>query len=1240
MELTPDTGSPRPVPVRAVLIANRGAIARRVARTLKRLGVRSVVVHSDADRGSLHVTDADEAVPLGGSRPAESYLRTEKILEAAKRTGAEAIHPGYGFLSENADFAEACEHAGITFIGPTPEQMRAFGLKHTARELAARHNVPLTPGSSLLADAREALKEADRIGYPVMLKSTAGGGGIGMRLCRDAKELEAAWDSVERLATANFGHAGAYVERFVECGRHVEVQIAGDGTGAVIAVGDRDCSAQRRHQKVIEEAPAPDIPDAIRAELHACAVRLCAAVKYRSVGTVEFLYDAAREEFYFLEVNTRLQVEHGVTEEVTGIDLVEWMVRLAMGEPLSSVAGPLESWPRVPEGHSMQARVYAENPVADFRPSTGVLSRADFPAIRDIARVETWVERGTEVTALYDPMLAKIITRGADREDARQRLLDALDLTALEGLVTNVDYLAAVASSQEFARGAVDTGFLGRFTYGPGALEILEAGAHTTVQDWPGRTGYWDVGVPPSGPMDALSFRIGNALLGNPPDAAGIEYTFTGPALRFHADTTVCLTGGDLPATLEGRPVACWQPFPVRAGQVLRIGACAGAGLRGYLCVRGGIEATPYLGSRATFDLGRFGGPFGRALLPGDVVHVGMGDPQVAHTGGDRTPPAPPASPVSMARHWDIGVLYGPHGAPDFFAQDDIETLFSATYTVHHNSSRTGVRLKGPKPEWARADGGEAGLHPSNIHDNAYAVGAIDFTGDMPILLGPDGPSLGGFVCPAVTAQAELWKLGQLRPGDTVRFHRWDAAHAAAALEQQEHVIATIATTGAIPEERAAVSLAFGALRASVFDPDAAVLERVAARGAHPGLCLRRQGDAHLLVEYGPLELDLTLRARVQALLEALAAGSTPGILECTPGIRSLQIHFDPRRLPLTRLIDLVLELDAALPPADALRFPSRIVHMPLSWDDEAIHRVIERYMTAVRADAPWCPSNIEFIRRINGLGSIEDVKRIVFDASYLVLGLGDVYLGAPVATPLDPRHRLVTTKYNPARTWTVDNVVGIGGAYMCVYGMEGPGGYQLFGRTCQVWNTHRVTRDFAQDKPWLLRFFDQIRFYPVSYAELMDFREDFLLGRASLKTEDTTFDLGEYSRFLEENDVEIAAFRATQRQAFAEERARWEEAGLATVEEREDDAPAEDAVIPEGCAGVAAPIAGNVLRVLVEEGDVVEAGQSVAVLESMKMEFPAPAPVGGTVRTLRCKPGGMAQAGQVLMVVERRTEK
>ncbi|MDP1986684.1 biotin carboxylase N-terminal domain-containing protein, partial [Phenylobacterium sp.] len=315
-----------------VLVANRGAIACRILRTLKDMGVASVAVFSDADAGSLHVSQADEAVRIGPAPAAQSYLDVEAILAAARATGAQAIHPGYGFLSENVAFAEACEAAGIAFIGPTPDNIRAFGLKHTARDLAQAQGVPLAPGTDLLTDASVASEAAKAIGFPVILKATAGGGGIGMRVCEDEAAVAEAFAAVTRLAGSNFSDGGVFLERYVRQARHIEVQVFGDGQGNVVALGERDCSLQRRNQKVIEETPAPHLPAATRAALIEAAVRLTSAARYRSAGTVEFLYDAERDDFFFLEVNTRLQVEHGVTEQVTGVDLVAWMIRGAAGD--------------------------------------------------------------------------------------------------------------------------------------------------------------------------------------------------------------------------------------------------------------------------------------------------------------------------------------------------------------------------------------------------------------------------------------------------------------------------------------------------------------------------------------------------------------------------------------------------------------------------------------------------------------------------------------------------------------------------------------------------------------------------------------------------------------------------------------------------------------------------------------------------------------------------------------------
>lgn len=1192
---------------RKVLIANRGAIATRIERTLRRMGVGSVAVYSEADKHSAHVLQADEAVLLGPSPAAQSYLSKERIFAAAQQTGADAIHPGYGFLSENPGFARACAGHGVVFIGPTPEQMDAFGLKHTVRTLARHEGLPLLPGTGLLENLAEAISAAAEIRYPVMLKSSAGGGGIGMRLCRNEQDLMEGFESVQRLSQANFGSAGLFLEKFVEQARHIEVQIFGDGRGRVLALGERDCSVQRRNQKVIEETPAPGLSAPFRQELFDCAERLGRGVQYASAGTVEFIYDNASGEFYFLEVNTRLQVEHGVTEEVTGIDLVEWMVRQAAGSFELPDTRPSAS------GHSIQVRVYAEDPAENFRPGAGMLSHVELPAN---ARVESWVSAGTEVSPFYDSMLAKIIATGHDRADALQALDTALNETRIAGIETNIRYLRQIVRHEAFLAGGVTTAFLRSVPYRRNAITVTEPGTQTTVQDYPGRLGYWHVGVPPSGPMDPLAFRLANRLAGNAERAAGLEMTVSGPSLRFDQETIIAICGADMKPAVNGVPFAMWAAVTVPAGGLLEVAAVHTAGTRAYLAVRGGIDVPAYLDSRSTFILGKFGGHSGRVLRTGDVLHAGT---QTASVPVDVLP----ANFVPQYDgKWEIAVLYGPHGAPDFFTERGIDTFFTTDWKVHYNSDRTGVRLLGPKPEWAREDGGEAGLHPSNIHDNAYAIGTVDFTGDMPVLLGPDGPSLGGFVCPASIVHAELWKMGQLRPGDTLRFRPISLAQAEEMSRALEHSIAELQQPlPTLPEERR----------------ESPVLRSRPAAGIMPALTCRADGDRYLLVEYGPNVLNFHLRFRVHALEERLRAERLPGVIDITPGIRSLQIHYNNLVLSREALLEAVEAIEASLRRQPDVQVPARIVHLPLSWDDPQTQIAIQKYMQSVRPDAPWCPSNIEFIRRINGLNSIEDVHRIVFDASYMVLGLGDVYLGAPVATPTDPRHRLVTTKYNPARTWTPENAVGIGGAYLCVYGMEGPGGYQFVGRTVQMWNTHRTTKDFELGKPWLLRFFDQIRFYPVSAPELLEQREAFPYGRFNVRTEDATFSLTEYDRFLALIADEAAQCKDRQQTAFNEERERWAVQGLkdysSAVPDLVEEAAA-DSGVPEGCDLVRSPVTASVWSVSVQPGERVEAGQRLVVLEAMKMEVAVAAPCAGIVEQLRCSPGSVVSAGQNLVVL------
>ena len=1361
-----------------LLIANRGAIACRILRTLRTLQVKGVAVYSEADAASLHLMQADEAHSLGEGGAAGTYLAVDKILAIAKASGAKAIHPGYGFLSENAAFAQACEDAGIAFVGPTPEQLRVFGLKHTARALAKQHGVPMLEGTELLDSLESAIAAARTIGYPVMLKSTAGGGGIGMRVCRSAEELADSFEAVKRLGQNNFSDAGVFIEKYIQRARHLEVQVFGDGQGEVLALGVRDCSVQRRNQKVLEETPAPNLPHGMAEELCAAAVKLARAVDYRSAGTVEFVFDSEDQRFYFLEVNTRLQVEHGVTEQVWGVDLVSWMVQLAAGDlpPLDQLQAGLK-----PVGHAIQARLYAEDPGRDFQPCPGLLTAADFPpADGRSLRIDTWVEAGCEIPPYFDPMIAKLISWAPTREDASAGLIDALNETRLYGVETNRDYLRQIIVDAPFASGQPWTRCLEDLVYHADTFEVLSGGTQTSVQDYPGRLGYWAVGVPSSGPMDSRALRQGNGLLGNPEGCAALEITMSGPLLRFNTDAVVAVTGAHIPITLDGQSCAMNTALFVSAGSTLSLGTIAGAGVRSYLCVRGGLDVPDYLGSKSTFTLGQFGGHGGRALRAGDVLHIA---PLVERSAGQRIADEALEALTDVRR---MRVIYGPHAAPEYFTEAYIERFFATDWEVHFNSSRTGVRLIGPKPEWVRADGGEAGLHPSNIHDNPYAIGAVDFTGDMPVILGPDGPSLGGFVCPVTIIEADLWQLGQLKAGDRVRFTAVsvEACHAercGSALVREGYIpdaeIPSTATPSsrasslpqgnansrgselvregyisdaenpstatpssrtsslpqgtansrgsefvregyipdaenpstATPSSRASSlpqgpanfrrselvreghlpdaenpSAATPSSRASSLPQGAAnsrgselVREDHIADAEYPStaphssrtspllqgtansrgsevvriedlpspvildigqddkrLVARLSGDTHLLLEIGAPELDLVLRLRGHALMLALEAKALAGVIDLTPGIRSLQVHYRPEQLPLRQLLDIVAgEWDAVCAAKD-LQVASRIVHLPLSWDDPACQLAIEKYMTTVRKDAPWCPSNLEFIRRINDLPNLDEVQRTVFDASYLVMGLGDVYLGAPVATPLDPRHRLVTTKYNPARTWTAENSVGIGGAYMCVYGMEGPGGYQFVGRTLQMWNRYRDVAAF-EGKPWLLRFFDQIRFYPVSADELLRIRRDFPLGRFALNIEHSTLNLADYQAFLSRETEGITAFRARQNAAFNAERERWIANGQADFQSDEGVAPnTEEQPLQPGQQGVDSHIAGNLWQVQVQPGDRVEAGDVLVILESMKMEIPLLAPIAGVVQDVRVQPGSAVRAGQRVVVL------
>jgi 3-methylcrotonyl-CoA carboxylase alpha subunit len=439
--------------INTVLIANRGEIACRIILTLKRMGIRSVAVYSEADRNALHVALADEAHEIGAAPPRESYLNQANILDAAKKSGADAIHPGYGFLSENSSFAEACAKVGVVFIGPPVAAIKAMGSKSEAKALMEKAGVPLVPGYHGADQSLKVLQAAaDKIGYPVLIKASAGGGGKGMKVAASAAEFKDALESAQREAKSAFGDDRVLVEKYLQQPRHIEAQIFGDSHGTIIHLFERDCSIQRRHQKVIEEAPAPGLSAKRRAAIGKAAVEAGRTVGYVGAGTVEFI--AEGENFYFMEMNTRLQVEHPVTEAITGLDLVEWQIKVARGEKLPKKQDELAI-----NGHSMEVRLYAEDPARDFLPQTGTLRHLRFP---EHARVDSGISEGDTVSTHYDPMIAKIITHGADRAEAIARLRRALAATEVGGLATNLEFLQAILRQKDFAAGKVDTGFIER----------------------------------------------------------------------------------------------------------------------------------------------------------------------------------------------------------------------------------------------------------------------------------------------------------------------------------------------------------------------------------------------------------------------------------------------------------------------------------------------------------------------------------------------------------------------------------------------------------------------------------------------------------------------------------------------------------------------------------------------------------------------------------------------------------
>ncbi|GBE85595.1 Putative urea [Sparassis crispa] len=1241
-----------------LLVANRGEIAVRILRTAKRLGIPTIAIYTRSDATAPHVLLADEAValrpedddPVSNSR---GYLDAETIVDVCKDRKVTLVHPGYGFLAENAHFASLLVEAGITWLGPRVETILAMGLKHQARVLAVEVNVPLVPGSEgLLDNVEDAVKVAVEIGFPIMLKSTAGGGGMGLVVCQNSEELRAKFSATQERARTLFKNDGLFLERYYPAARHVEVQVFGNGLGHAIHMGERECSVQRRHQKVIEETPSPFMTrhPVVLETMCVAAVRLCEHITYASAGTVEFLVEDVTGAFFFLEMNTRLQVEHPVTEAVNpGLDIVELMIQQGIAEREAKEGGlsadqldqemyqiALHKRPL----HAIEARVYCENAAAQFKPCPGTLQQVDVLKA-DWLRVETWVETGTNVTPYFDPLVCKLIVTAPTRQEAVARLFQALSQSKIYGPPNNTAYLRAICESEIFQSGNATTTFLDTFKFIPRGFDVLSGGLDTTVQDYPGRQ--LGLGIPRSGPMDSLAFRIANILVGNKPGTEALEVTLIGCRLFFHTPTVIAITGASVQVTVNGQDVDMWKSVVVPARGKLAMTTAKEPGFRAYLAVRGGFpEIPPYLGSKAT-SMG-LGGYQGRSLTSGD--HIALGDCYPAQE--ERPLPLPPYLVPAYPTNWTIYCLAGPHSDEEFVTRAGIEEFFSTHWKVSISSNRMGIRLEGPQITWARKNGGEGGSHPSNIHDNGYALGTINLNGDTPVILTNEGPDMGGYVCICTVATAELWKLGQLRPGCTVRFKRITFAQALQLHRRREEYLGNLSHICSTSESFS-VSVANDFLQDNLEDVEQDsklhVISPVAG-SPRPQVVFRQAGDSAILVEYGELLLDFGLRARIHAFESELGKRDVPGMWSLAPCIRSTMIHYDPLVISQSDLLTTLLEVEASLP--DTLHhttFPGRRITFPIVLDDRWSRDALERYMHSIRSEAVYLPSNIEYLAKNNGLeGGVAEALKLLVSSDWLVLGVG-FYLACPFLVPIDPRCRLVGQKMNPSRTYTPRGAVGIAGLVAAIYPIESPGGYQLYARTLPPWQTWGKGRNFKPEQPWLLQPFDQVTYEIVTEEEYLEIEARFDAGRYEFKIEPTVFSMSEYNAFVERIAKETRRFKDYQAKGVETEEAlekellaKWDSQRAQAAErlqkmvDHSDGDPTGDAVV--------SPLSASIWKIKCSPGDLVKSGEDVLiVLEAMKTEINVKAGEENVGRLVKgfgrgVKEGAAVSAGDILITL------
>ncbi|KAG1903472.1 carbamoyl-phosphate synthase L chain, ATP binding domain-containing protein [Suillus fuscotomentosus] len=1208
-----------------LLVANRGEIAVRIIRTAQRLGIATVAIYTSSDALSPHVAIADEAAHLQNyagdqqqlASESKLYLSSATIISICKQHRVTMVHPGYGFLSENEEFALSVEAAQMIWLGPQPDVIRIMGLKHEARHLAANAGLQLVPGSQGLVNTLdEALNIANTIGFPVILKATAGGGGMGLIVCQNGSDLSKYFIGAQERATSMFRNGGVFIERYYPAARHIEIQVFGNGLGDVVHMGERECSVQRRHQKVVEETPSPFVTghSGLREDMCNAAVKLCRAIKYASAGTVEFLVDDESGEFFFLEMNTRIQVEHAITEAIhPGLDLIEMMV--AQGIAQQSEARGLDhanqsmmqaiydknlAESRI---HAIEARVYCENPSEGFKPSPGILQLVEFP--KEIwLRVDSWVSTGTEVTQFFDPLLCKLIVTGSTREQAVSRMVQVLKACKVFGPPNNLAYLASICNSTVFKKGKATTRFLDNFDFSPSAFTVLSAGIEMTIQDLPGRR--IGLGIPRSGPMDSQAFSAANILAGNTPETEALEIV----------SATVKINGKEVPM---------WARLAVSENGILDIAVLPGPGFRIYLAIRGGFPEVPqYLGSKST-SMG-LGGYQGRSLRVGDQLSFGS----QSSSEQDEIDPIAFLLPKSLIpvypQDWVIKVLAGPYDDALILTPEGNAKFYSTKWFISSSSNRMGIRLESDQSlDWARHTGGEGGSHPSNILDNGYALGTVNVNGDTPVILTNEGPDMGGYVCLCTVATGERWKLGQLSPGSTVTFRKISWQDAQACMKDSLRWIETVQAVIAGSQPHA--GFIDGALEGEGRELS--------------GILLYQAGDSAILVEYGEMRLDFVLRVRVHALESEVRKRNIKGIWSFAPCIRSTLCHYDPSVISQADVLAVLLNTERSLPDSALdLQFFGRKITFPIVLDDQWCRDALQRYMRTTRNSAVYLPSNIDYLARNNGLeGGVDEALQKLMDSAWLVFGVG-FYLACPFLVPIDPRCRLVGQKMNPSRTYTPSGAVGIAGPVAAIYPVISPGGYQLFGRTLPAWQTWGKGPDFASDRPWLLQPFDQVFFEPVSEERYLEIEQEFNAGQYKFKIEPAVFSMAAYITFTDSIQQEIAEFKRKQAEGTAREEARETELLREWQAQKAVKAPPTVLVDDTGMVvgtSVTSSISASIWKIKCQPEDVIQSADDILViLEAMKTEINILAGeenVGKVVKSLGkgIREGASVQVGDIL---------